>query len=141
MKFGEKVRELRKKKGISQTELGNQVGVTLRTVRGWELEGRYPKKRELYDTLAEVLDCDTSYLLTEKESFITEASELYGNRGAKQAEHILEQTAAMFAGGELSDADQIAFLNEIQSLYLDSKIRAKKFTPKKYRTGGDADQV
>lgn len=133
MKFGEKVKELRREKGISQTELGKYVGVTLRTVRGWEVEGRYPKKREIYSQLAEVLGCDLSYLLTEEESFITTASELYGSRGAKQAEHILEQTAAMFAGGDLSEDDQIAFLNEIQSLYLDSKKRAKKFTPKKYR--------
>ena len=133
MKFGEKVRELRKKKGLSQTELGQAVGVSLRTVRGWEIEGRYPKKRELYYQLAELLDCEVSYLLTEEENFITQASELYGSRGEKQAERILEQTAALFAGGDLSDADQIAFLNEIQSLYLDAKIKAKKYTPKKYR--------
>lgn len=133
MKFGEKLRQLRKSKGMSQTELGNQLGVTLRTVRGWELEGRYPKKRELYAKIAEILGCEVSYLLTEEEDFITGASELYGSRGAKQAEQILEQTAAMFAGGELSDTEQIAFINEIQSLYLDSKKRAKKFTPKKYR--------
>lgn len=133
MKFGEKLRQLRKSKGMSQTELGNQLGVTLRTVRGWELEGRYPKKRELYAKMAEIFGCEVSYLLAEEENFITGASELYGSRGAKQAEQILEQTAAMFAGGELLDTEQIAFINEIQSLYLDSKKRAKKFTPKKYR--------
>ena len=70
--------------------------------------------------------------MTEEENFITEATEQYGSRGAKQAQAILKQTAALFAGGDLSDTDQIAFLNEIQSLYLDSKKRAKKFTPKKY---------
>ena len=35
-------------------------------------------------------------------------------------------------GGSLTDEDKIAFMDEIQSLYLDSKRRAKKFTPKKY---------
>lgn len=132
MTFGEKVKELRTQKGLTQTELGKKVGVSLRTVRGWETEGRYPRHRELYKKLAEVLGCDTSYLMTEEESFITEASEQYGSRGARQAQAILEQTAALFAGGDLSDTDQIAFLNEIQGLYLDSKKRAKKFTPKKY---------
>ena len=34
--------------------------------------------------------------------------------------------------GSLTDEDKIAFMDEIQSLYLDSKRRAKKFTPKKY---------
>lgn len=132
MKFGEKVKDLRTRKGLSQTELGSQVGVSLRTVRGWELEGRYPKKRELYGRLAEILGCDISYLQTEEENFISEASELYGSRGARQAERILAQTAAMFSGGELSEEDELAFLNEIHMLYLDSKKRAKKFTPKKY---------
>ena len=51
---------------------------------------------------------------------------------AKQAQQILEQSAAMFAGGELSDEDKTAFMDEIQMLYLDSKMRAKKYTPKKY---------
>ena len=69
--------------------------------------------------------------MSEEESFITEASEQYGSRGAKQAQMILEQTAAMFAGGDLSDEDQIEFLNEIQTLYLDSKKRAKKIYSKK----------
>jgi len=38
----------------------------------------------------------------------------------------------MFAGGGLSDEDKTAFMDEIQTLYLDSKKRAKKYTPKKY---------
>mgnify|MGYP000159805877 CR=1 FL=1 len=130
MTFGEKVKNLRKNKGLSQTQLADAVGVSLRTVRGWEIEGRYPKKHDLYQKLADILSCDISYLMTEEETFITEASEQFGNRGAKQAQQIL--AAAMFAGGELSDEDKTAFMDEIQSLYLDSKRRAKKFTPKKY---------
>ena len=132
MTFGEKVKTLRKTKDMSQTQLAQVVGVSLRTVGGWEKEGRYPKQHELYQKLADTLGCDVSYLMTEEESFITEATEQYGSRGAKQAHQILEQAAAMFAGGELSDEDKTAFMDEIQMLYLDSKRRAKKFTPKKY---------
>ena len=132
MTFGEKVKTLRTTKKMSQAQLAQELGVALRTVSGWENQNRYPKKRELYQSLADILGCDISYLMSEEESFITEASEQYGSRGAKQAQHILEQAAAMFAGGELSDEDKIAFMDEIQMLYLDSKRRAKKFTPKKY---------
>ena len=132
MTFGEKVKTLRKTKDMSQTQLAQAVGVSLRTVAGWENEGRYPKQHELYQKLADTLGCDVSYLMTEEESFITEATEQYGSRGARQAQQILEQAAAMFAGGELSDEDKTAFMDEIQMLYLDSKKRAKKFTPKKY---------
>ena len=131
MTFGEKVKTLRTTKKMSQAQLAQELGVALRTVSGWENQNRYPKKRELYQNLADILGCDISYLMSEEESFITEASEQYGSRGAKQAQQILEQ-AAMFAGGELSDEDKTAFMDEIQMLYLDSKQRAKKFTPKKY---------
>ena len=127
MTFGEKVQTLRKERGLSQTEFGKLVGVSLRTVRGWENEGRYPRYRDLYKKIAEVLECETSYIMTDEESFMTEVAENYGSRGVKQAQSILDQAAAMFAGGDLSDEDQIAFLNEIQTLYLDSKKRAKKY--------------
>ena len=132
MTFGEKVKTLRTTKKMSQAQLAQELGVALRTVSGWENQNRYPKKRELYQSLADILGCDISYLMSEEESFITEVSEQYGYRGAKQAQQILEQAAAMFAGGELSDEDKTAFMDEIQMLYLDSKQRAKKFTPKKY---------
>ncbi|MBQ6602447.1 MAG: helix-turn-helix transcriptional regulator [Eubacterium sp.] len=133
MTFAEKIKTLRKAAGLSQEELAEKVGVSARTVRGWEADGRYPKKQALYSRLCEVLDCDISYIMTDTESFITAASEDYGSRGERQARAILNQAAVLFAGGDLSDEDQIAFLNEIQALYLDSKKKAGKFTPRKYR--------
>lgn len=132
MTFGEKIKTLRKEKGLNQTQLAQAVGVSLRTIRGWEIEGRYPKQHAIYQKLADVLNCDLTYLMTEDESFITQASEQFGRRGAMQALQILEEVNALFAGGELSDEDMTAFMDEVQTLYLDSKKRAKKYTPKKY---------
>ena len=74
------------------------------------------------------------FVKTEDEEFITNASSQYGTRGASQAQQILQQTAAMFAGGELTDEDKLAFMHEFQCLCCDSKDRAKKFTPKKFQT-------
>lgn len=56
----------------------------------------------------------------------------YGSRGVAQAKKIKEQTTALFAGGELSEEDQAAFIKEMEALFLDAKADAKKFTPKKY---------
>lgn len=134
MKFGDKIKNLRTEKKMSQQTLGELIGVSYRTIQNYESGVSYPKSHEVYAKLANALGCDENYIKTEDEEFITNASAQYGTRGATQAQQILEQTAAMFAGGELSDEDKLAFMHEIQSLYFDSKDRAKKFTPKKYQT-------
>ena len=86
---------------------------------------------------AEYFNVDVNYFLTEDEEFLTLAAETYGRRGQEQANHILAQASALFAGGELSEVDQLAFLHSMQSMFLESKkIAREKFTPKKYRADG-----
>ena len=72
MKFGEKLKYLRTEKKLTQADLAKAVGVSLRTYASYEQEGRYPRKRELYGKLAEQLGCDTNYLLTEDEEFVSQ---------------------------------------------------------------------
>ena len=81
MTFGEKVRELRTRKGYSQKELAELTGVTRRTVRNWETEGKYPRNQALYAVLASALGCSEEYLRGEQELFLTQAAEKYGTRG------------------------------------------------------------
>ena len=64
--------------------------------------------------------------------FYADVRKKYGSRGVAQAKKIKEQTTALFAGGELSEEDQAAFIKEMEALFLDAKADAKKFTPKKY---------
>ena len=133
MKFADKLIQSRIDAGLTQAELAKAISVSLRTITNYETGNRYPKKREVYGKLAQVLNVDVNYLLTENEEFITEATEKYGFRGTAQALEVLEQAKALFAGGDLSEDDQLAFLHEIQGLYLESKEHAKKFTPKRYQ--------
>ena len=134
MKFGEKLRELRKQKHLSQTELGAAVGVSLRTLRGWEVEGRYPKQRELYAKLAEVLACDVDYLLTEKEAFITNSAERFGYRGERDAKALVEDLTGLFAGGQMAEEDMDALMLAVQEAYVEAKRRNReKYAPKKNR--------
>ena len=46
--FGDKIRKLRKEKKMTQQKLGDMVGVYHRTIRTWEVEGRFPKQSSLY---------------------------------------------------------------------------------------------
>lgn len=132
MKFSEKIKELRNELNISQKELAKLLNVSHRTVTSWETDGRLPRDNDIYINLAKLFNKDISYFLGSDEMFVTTANEEYGKRGADQAESILRQTAAMFAGGGLSENDKTVFMDQIQELYLDSKKKAKKFTPKKY---------
>lgn len=134
MKFGEKLKQLRTDKGLTQEELATTIGISRRTYVSYEQEGRYPRKRELYGKLADALGCDTNYLITEDEEFVTKATEEYGSRGKRQAEQLVAELSGMFAGGELSDADKDAVMIALQKAYFDCKQDNKKYTPKKYRS-------
>jgi transcriptional regulator with XRE-family HTH domain len=138
MKFGDKIKEQRSKRGIKQDELAKALNITVRTLIRYEQNLSHPQNREIYRKLADYFEMDINFFLTEDEEFLTEAARQFGRRGASQAEAILEQTTALFAGGDLSEEDKLAFLHEMQQIYFDSKERAKKkFTPKKFRkTGG-----
>lgn len=133
MKFNEKVRDARIKAGLSQEELAKRIGVSLRTITNYEIQGRYPKKREVYSKLAEALNVDINYLLTEDEEFLVDASAKFGARGARQAEQLVSEVSGLFSGGDLSEADMDTMLRAIQDAYWDAKEKNKKYTPKKYR--------
>ena len=85
MNLSEKLRNARIAKHMSQTDLAEKVGVSLRTIQNYELGVRVPKSRSTYDKLAEALDMDVNILLDENAEFVLRASESYGGRGAKQA--------------------------------------------------------
>ena len=134
MTFGEKLRYLRTKKELSQADLAQRIGVSLRTITGWETENRYPKKRDLYTSLANELGCEVDYLLSEKESFITDASGQYGSRGLKDADEIIESVNALFASGSIDEEDMDSMMLALHEAYMEAKRRNKKYTPKKYHS-------
>ena len=134
MKFGEKVRLLRNEKKLSQTELGKMCGLSLRTIRNYEVDGRYPKQREVYAKLAAALGCEINFLLSEDEELVLQAQQNYGYKGARNAEELVASVSALFAGGELSENDKDAVMRALQDAYWMAKERNKeKYTPKKYR--------
>ena len=117
MKFGEKLRELRTKKKVTQKAAAVGAGVTLRAYTGYEQEGRYPRNRDVYKNLAEYFGCDVNYLLTEDEEFITRAGEKYGQHGKRQAEELVAEITGLFAGGTLAEEDQDEMMKAIMDAY------------------------
>lgn len=133
MKFGEKVRELRKKCGMTQAELAKKAGLGLKTITNYESGSTYPQNREVYATLAGILGCEADYLRSENEEFIAMAQREYGYRGKKGAEKLVEELTGLFAGGEMAEEDMDEMMLAIQEAYVIAKKNNKKYTPKKYR--------
>lgn len=80
------------------------------------------------------LDGEINFLLSEDEEFVLQAQQSYGYKGAKDAEELVADVSALFAGGELSENDKDAIMRALQDAYWMAKERNKeKYTPKKYR--------
>ena len=137
MAYSEKIKILRKRKGLSQEAFGKLIGVKIRSVAYYESGGRYPeddvfeKMADLFDVTVEFLKDDKqSVEFTKEELFIMEAKEQYGAKGAKEAKKTIDNVRGLLAGGELNDKSKDAFFGVMQEIYFDSKERAKKYGKK-----------
>lgn len=133
MLFGEKVKQLRKEKGLTQTELAEAVGVTLRTVQNYEGKNLFPKNQDVVNKLCKVLDTTPDYLISDDDKFVNAAYERDGTRDRRYAEKLVSEVSAFFFGGELPEEDRDNVMQAIQEAYWRSKEKNKKYTPKKYR--------
>ena len=132
---GEKIRESRTHLGLTQTELADKIGVTLRTITKYEKQGVMPRGVNL-QRLAEVLGVSTAYLsndeIVDPNYGLEEAP--YGRKGATDVEQLLTQTRALFAGGDVPEQDKELFFQAVTEAYFANKQRAsEKFTRKDYK--------
>ena len=140
MKFGEKIRNARIAKKMSQADLARNAGISLRTVQNYELGTRMPKKRDTYAKLAEALGISEDILIDENTSFVLRASEQYGDKGAKQAFDMVSDIAAMWAGGEMAEEDMDAIMQAMQEAYWEAKRNNRKYINKRFQ-GNELDEM
>ena len=111
--YGERLMRARKEKELSREELGKLCGITGRTIQNYELGHVTPNRIDVSQRLADVLDISVDYLIYgEKEE--TELTE-------EDKKKILAHASALFAGGKLSDEEQLAFIYELQTLYMKAR--------------------
>ena len=111
--YGERLLKARTSKKLSREELGKLCGITGRTIQNYELGYITPNKINTSQKLAEALEISVDYLMYGKK----EETELT----QEDKEEILSHASALFAGGKLSEDEQLAFINELQTLYLKAK--------------------
>lgn len=133
--FSEKVKDARLQLGLSQQQLGEATGVSLRTILSYEKGEKMPRQGTLLK-LAKALGVSSKFLIDdlcenpmediEKDRYIEDAREKYGNKGAKDVEKLLADNAALFAGGELSQEQKDEFFQAVMVAYVTCKEEAKK---------------
>ena len=111
IKFGEKLRKLRKQNNLTQAELAKALGIHLRTVIGYERDGRYPRDREIYRKLSEIFQVPAHYFYDDL-TFEEGAAAAYGESGREEAQQLAIELSEIFATGELSaeDMDNIMYV-------------------------------
>ncbi len=70
-KIGEKLYELRKKKGFSQEQLGYEVGVSRQTISKWEQDAMQPNLDNI-KILCSVLNVDITYFINDTSDYLNE---------------------------------------------------------------------
>lgn len=63
MLFGERLRKLREKSGMTKWQLAKQVGISDRALWYYEVDERFPRKDEVIEKLAKVLNVPIQYLI------------------------------------------------------------------------------
>lgn len=141
MTFSDKIKLTREKAGLTQQQLADKIGVSKRTIASYESCGAIARVSTMHK-LADALGVTYDYLSREeitdpqygsdKAPYVEEVRGALGNNAAKEVDRLLEQNAALFAGGELSEEAKDTFYLAVTKAYLQCKEEAsKKFGRKK----------
>ena len=140
MLFGDRIKELRNLADMSQQELANRTGLSLRSIQNYESNQRYPKDVAILNKLCAALGTTIEELMKEEDQFILEAASKFGSRGKNDAEKLIEEVGGLFAGGELNEEDKDKVFRAITEMYWKAKDNNKKYTPQKYKKNSDSNQ-
>ena len=116
--IGKRLQVIRKQQKISRSQLAEMSGISPRTIQNYEAGTSKPKVESL-EKLAAALGSSARFLL-------------YGIKTVPKnhiegRQEVLKTVAEIFESGDLSDDDKLAFLTEIQAIYLKA---ARKSDPK-----------
>ena len=120
MEFHEKLLMLRRKKGVTQQEAADALGVSRPTYGGYESGKRHPQRNAMYQRLADYFGVAVDELFPaavpapqmEKPPVTATQSD-----HAVIAHHLAGELAGLFAGGKLSDEDKEAVMRSLERAY------------------------
>lgn len=119
MNFGKKLKDLRKRRQLTQAELAEVLGLSLKTVRNYKTGVCYPKQREIYYTLSEYFKVDVNYLLTDTD--ISEELFLPETKLQDRAQLLITEARNLFFSPDLSLAYKKEVVDAIHEIYYEAR--------------------
>ena len=116
MNFAKKLRRLRAMEGMTQSDLAEKLGVSLKTISRYEVDGMRPRSRDIYNQLANLFRVDASYLLVDDDDYKVPVED-------RNYDMLVNGVMGLFAGGTLSDEDKKAVVEAITDAYYKSKYQ------------------
>lgn len=118
--FGERLKELREARKLTQEELGKMVGTTRQTISNYEI-GKRKADYEMLEALADIFNVDIDYLLgkTNKTTLLPQSmGKSFEFKTPQEAvDFLLKQNVIMGYNGlditKLSEEEQVEYANEI----------------------------
>lgn len=130
MSFSEKLKQERKRAGLSQSALAASSGISLRTLQNYEMGKRYPASIEITLRLAGALKVPVSALLSAGEESIISAP----TADAKaQLMELVQAVSGLFSGGQIGEEDRDAAMQAIIAAYWAAKKENRKVDRKENR--------
>lgn len=118
MKVGERIREIRKSKKLSQKNLGDLLGVSQAMVAQYENGDRNPKIEQL-QKIAVALDVSIDQFLSSEEQMFSKDT-LYFLGSDKSLQNLPEQASS---GAEITTHDEDYFISRVKKLNLSGLSR------------------
>ena len=120
MSFGEKVKNLRIQNGLTQKELAKAIGVSTRSLINYETGRCYPRQASVVAKLSDKLGVTADYLLSDEPAMQVPGGE------PRNADDLVQELTALFAGGRLSEEDRDAAMQAIQRAYWDGRKASRE---------------
>lgn len=122
--FSDTLRRLRLERNLTQAELAEELGVSLRTIQYYEKGDHFPKNPKLIESMANFFALPPEKLFGTKEFFRLLYAGNAEHRDLEEPEEmfrLLQDMTTLFAGGKLSLEDRELFLSAVKELYSESE--------------------
>ena len=138
--FAQKLKEERKNIGLTQGQLAEKLGLSMRIITAYEKNEKKPristvkKLATFFGVSCKYLnddECTDRYEEMDVDQYVIIANDHFGYRGAKDIGKLLTANSALFAGSDISQEEKDKFFEAVMESYVLAKTVARDKYSKK----------